>query len=765
MPRALTLAILFLLASIPLACDSGSGGGADAATTTDAGGTDAATPADAGADGGSPATTVKLGAGDFTVTIEKAALGFTLAGKGGTLLTFPADGIQLGAVLALDDAVDYDPYPMAKGDPGWTPPKGLRWLNVKAVTLAQSDATSAALDLVFEKDVKTSLTFTVSGPGSVKAALVPTPGDVAIAYIRLRPRADATEAFYGLGAFLDDVNSRGKIRSMQMETGDLESSDNEAHYPIPFVIGTKGWGLFVELYHPGVFDVASKEADLVDFIAATAADTAKGLTFHLFAAARPLDVTKLYYDATAYPVLPARWALGPWHWRDENKDQAQVEDDINKIRDLDLAYSGLWIDRPYATAVNTFDFSAQKFTDPQKMIDFAHAEGLRMGLWNSPYLDQSDQGAATLLKYATDNDFYPLQHGLLLNHWGIPIDFTKQAAFDWWQSLIKKYTDMGIEGFKMDYGEDVAVGVAGARNLWKFHDGTDERTMHRGYKLLYHKAYGDMLPKEGGWLLCRAGGWGDQVNVRVVWPGDLDATFAKSGEEMADQQGAMYKSVGGLPAAMIYGLTVGPSGFPFYAADTGGYRHSPPDKELLTRWFEQTALSTSMNIGDSSSIAIWEFGQGTDYDQEMLDWFKIYARLHLRLNAYEWTYALNIKNDGRPITRAFGLVYPETGLHPSDVYLFGDHLFVAPVLTRNARTRDVTSSSAQRTNSNDSYPSVSPLFRGKATTDFMNGPVAQTIKSAAEKIPRRRRRRRVARGKQPRLSKNGKRIGRPPKAV
>ena len=53
----------------------------------------------------------------------------------------------------------------------------------------------------------------------------------------------------------------------------------------------------------------------------------------------------------------------------------------------------------------------------------------------------------------------------------------------------------------------------------------------------------------------------------------------------------------------------------------------------------------------------------------------------------------------------------------------------------------------------------------KATTDFMNGPVARTVKAAAEKIPRRRRRRRVARGKQPRLSKNGKRIGRPPKAV
>ena len=45
------------------------------------------------------------------------------------------------------------------------------------------------------------------------------------------------------------------------------------------------------------------------------------------------------------------------------------------------------------------------------------------------------------------------------------------------------------------------------------------------------------------------------------------------------------------------GLTLGPSGFPFYGADTGGYRHSPGNRELFIRWFQQTALSSVMQVG------------------------------------------------------------------------------------------------------------------------------------------------------------------------
>ena len=57
----------------------------------------------------------------------------------------------------------------------------------------------------------------------------------------------------------------------------------------------------------------------------------------------------------------------------------------------------------------------------------------------------------------------------------------------------------------------------------------------------------------------------------------------------------------------------------------------------------------------------------------------------------------------------------------------------------------------------------------KATHDFLTGHVAQTVKAAAEKIPRKYRRRgkkvKGAAVKKVRLSKNGKRIGRPPKTM
>ena len=50
-----------------------------------------------------------------------------------------------------------------------------------------------------------------------------------MAYFRLRPRAAADEGFYGLGEYYDDVNHRGKVRSMQLEIDpSIESGYNEA---------------------------------------------------------------------------------------------------------------------------------------------------------------------------------------------------------------------------------------------------------------------------------------------------------------------------------------------------------------------------------------------------------------------------------------------------------------------------------------------------------------------------------------------------------
>ncbi len=339
--------------------------------------------------------------------------------------------------------------------------------------------------------------------------------------------------------------------------------------------------------------------------------------------------------------------------------------------------------------MNTFDFNPAQFTDPAAMIAKMHALGFRTALWHTPYEDEKDPATKPLRDYMTSHDFYPKKVGLPLNGWGRPIDLTNKQAYAWWQTQIHKYTDMGVEGFKLDYGEDIVPGIFNARNVWEFSDGSDERTMHSRFQILYHKVYAETLPKTGGFLLCRGGTYGDQQEVGIIWPGDLDASFSQRGESVTQKDGSHYVATGGLPASVIAGLSLGPSGFPFYASDTGGYRHSPPDKELFTRWFEQTSLSSAMEIGTSTNNVAWEPTPDNGFDAAMLGWYRTYVRLHLRLWPYEWTYAEHLKDDGRPIERALGLAYPELGVNPSDEYLFGDSLLVAPVLARGKTSRDV----------------------------------------------------------------------------
>src|SRR5262249_47554357 len=161
-----------------------------------------------------------------------------------------------------------------------------------------------------------------------------------------------------------------------------------------------------------------------------------------------------------------------------------------------------------------------KFTDPQGMIDQIHALGFRMALWHTPYLDEMSPATQALRDEANAKGDYPSQVGVLLNGGSKPIDFTKPDAFARWHGLLHTYTDIGVEGCKHDYGEDVVPGISAGRNVWKFADGSDERTMHGRYQLFYHEVYAETLPQTGGFLLCRHGTYGDQTHVSVVWPGD-----------------------------------------------------------------------------------------------------------------------------------------------------------------------------------------------------------------------------------------------------
>ena len=96
-----------------------------------------------------------------------------------------------------------------------------------------------------------------------------------------------------------------------------------------------------------------------------------------------------------------------------------------------------------------------------------------------------------------------------------------------------------------------------------------------------------------------------------------------------------------------------------------------------------------MQIGTNSNDVAWEPTAENGFDQEMLDWYREYVRLHLRLWPYEWTLAQQITETGHPIQRPLGLQFPDLGTHPDDIYMFGPDLLVAPVVERGARSKEV----------------------------------------------------------------------------
>ena len=249
------------------------------------------------------------------------------------------------------------------------------------------------------------------------------------------------------------------------------------------------------------------------------------------------------------------------------------------------------------------------------------------------------------------------------------------------------YQDLGIEGYKLDYVEDFVIGVNLVRFNWLFADGSTERTMHKWYQYLFEKVYAETLPESGGFLLCRSATIGSQALGAVIWPGDLDANFARHQQEMTDRDGRDYVAVGGLPAAVVASISLGPSGFPFFGSDTGGYRRPPPNKEVFMRWFQHGTL---FGHADRDEFKRCRLGirKENGFDQNFST-ITVFSRASTCDCSPCMDYAHQINETGRPILRPYGLLRPEMNHHPSDLYFFGDDLLVAPVVAEGIRERSV----------------------------------------------------------------------------
>jgi len=521
-------------------------------------------------------------------------------------------------------------------------------------------------------------------------------GGLAPRAIELQAASPADEHVYGLGEKFDHLDQSGKVA--RVLAVDAPGAKGDRSYKVvPWFWSTRGYGFHLDATAESRFDVRGTRGDR------WVVQLDRGaLAFHLIDGARPTDLLSRFTALAGRPPPPPPWAFAPWMSSDHWRDGGEVRYVVTRYRELGLPGSVFVFDSPWERSYNDLTWNAAQFArggtydgahwdgfaTPAEMLGFLGDHGFKVILWMTPFVDvaSNDEGVpgqelgrATIYDEGAAAGYFvraaPGGAPLVIDWWkgrGSPVDFTNVAARAWWQGkLAALVAESGgvIGGFKTDDGESDFIPATAS-----YADGRRGDEMRNGYSVAYHGAVWAVLGA-GGVLWSRSGYTGTQA-FPGHWSGDNEPNFGAEN---------------GLASVVVAGLSAAMSGWSIWGSDIGGYQESNPSAtpaDLFRRWTQFAALSPIMQmhrqVGGGHQYP-WSYGD------DALANYRTYARLHIALFPYLYSYAHEAARTGLPILRPPVLVHPDdpalVGL--DHTFYVGDWLLAAPVLTSEATTRTV----------------------------------------------------------------------------
>lgn len=512
--------------------------------------------------------------------------------------------------------------------------------------------------------------------------------------VRLRFEAQPDERFYGLGERFNALNQRGNIMDIRCYE-QYKTQGEKTYMPIPFLLSSDGYGLWVNSTRWMQFDLASSSESEWILEANVSAD---GLNLHWFTGDDPFDIIGQFARETGPVVLPPEWAFGLWmsgnEWNSQQRVMHEVQTSLeNNIQPAVIVIEAwsdettfyIWNDAEYdavagdkALSYDDFTFPADgKWHDPKGMIDWLHEQGVKVLLWQVPVFkdapdphpqhdaDRTYFEAQKLGIREVDNSLHRLRPFWFRG--GYIWDVTNPQAREWWLNKRAYLLDeMGIDGFKTDGGE----------HLWGervvFADGRTGAEVWNEYPQLYSEAYYQFAnSKREAITFSRAGHTGSQ-RAPLHWAGDENSTWDA------------------FRASILAGLSAGISGIPFWGWDLGGFSGDIPSAELYLR---STAMATfcpvmqyhsEFNNHQTPNVdrTPWNIQTRTG-DDTVVPIFREFVKVRQKLMTYIWQEAQYSAQTGQPMMRALQLIDKNASQYD---YLFGRDLLVSPVVEPDAET-------------------------------------------------------------------------------
>jgi len=514
------------------------------------------------------------------------------------------------------------------------------------------------------------------------------------------------EQFWGGGERFDRIARRGTVIDNTVFNQYRDQQDR-TYIPVPFLISSRGYGLYADTARIGCMDVAQSAADRLrlSFDGGDAPDAQVDL--FVLVAPLPAAVLQTFSSLVGRPELPPSWAFGPWMSANSWDRQSLVEQESRQTLDLDIPTSVLvieaWSDEITFCIFNDADYepvadggpipgasfrypAAGRWPDPKGMIDELHRQGIRLVLWQIPVWKR-DPSIPSRQKEL--DEAFLIEHGYVVRNadgtpYRIPdewfahsllIDFTNPEAAFWWQQR-RRYLleELNVDGFKTDGGEFIYPRDVRFADGSRGHEGRNtyaNNYIGAAYRLVQEVRGGD------GLTFSRAGYTGAQ-RFPMHWAGDERSTFAA------------------FRSSVIAGLNAGVSGIPFWGWDIAGFSGEVPSAELYVRATAMACFCPVMQYHaetkavPSQERTPWNIAERTG-TPAVIDIYRFYAHLRMNLLPYLYSQARTSAETGLPMMRPLWLMHPEDRATWSmaDEYYLGEDLLVAPVIEESVTSRRV----------------------------------------------------------------------------
>lgn len=344
-----------------------------------------------------------------------------------------------------------------------------------------------------------------------------------------------------------------------------------------------------------------------------------------------------------------------------NQNQEDILKYASGILDNNLPSGVLMIDDNWQRYYGNFDFRAEKFPDPKKMVKELHDMGFKVMLWVCPFVspDSPEYRELNSKGYLIKNE-----------------KTGKPAIFSWWngqsacydltnpeaaQHLISVLKNMqkeyGIDGFKFDAGDNGAYSIP---------------------NLVSYKKDAIAVDHTEAW-----------AKIGLEFPfNEYRAGWKMGGQELVFRLGDKRYSWDAVQSLIPEMIAAGLMGYAYTCPDMigGGQFKSflnidqdKFDQALIVRSAQVHALMPMMQF----SVAPWRI-----LSKENMDIVRNMALLHEQMSVYIMDCARESAKTGEPIVRHMEYSFPNEGfIECKDQYMLGDKYMITPVVTvENKRT-------------------------------------------------------------------------------